>query len=32
MRGRDSLYGMVFLPSGVMPGDTLGLFLRRVPR
>jgi len=21
-----------FLPSGMMPGDTLGLFLRRVPR
>jgi hypothetical protein len=25
----DSLYGTVFLPSGIMPGDTLGLFLRR---
>jgi hypothetical protein len=26
---RDSLYGIVFLPIGTMPGDTLGLFLRR---
>jgi len=29
---RDSLYGTVFLPAGIMPGDTLGLFLRRVPK
>jgi hypothetical protein len=26
---RDSLYGIVFLPSGITPGDTLALFLRR---
>ena len=26
---RDSLYGIVFLPPGVMVGDTLGLFLRQ---
>lgn len=25
----DSLYGTVFLPAGIMSGDTLGLFLRR---
>jgi hypothetical protein len=25
----DSLYGTVFLPAGIMAGDTLGLFLRR---
>lgn len=27
----DSLYGTVFLPAGITPGDTLGLFLRRRP-
>ena len=26
---RDSLYGILFIPSGVTAGDTLGLFLRR---
>jgi hypothetical protein len=26
---QDSLYGTVFLPPGISPGDTLGLFLRR---
>lgn len=26
---RDSLYGILFLPSGITSGDTLGLFLRR---